>query len=399
MKEELPEKPTFEWVKNIVSKQNEWRSSCINLIASENIMATELPKYNSPELYYNDFMHRYAEGDPYKRYYNGTKFIDDLEQETINYFKKHFNAKYVDVRPISGAIANISVFSAMPNITNTVVTNSLPSGGHITHNKMGTMTRLIGRNVYNFPVNEKNPFTTDVDKAIRLIRKVNPDFIVFGKSMFIFKEPVKEIRDEFPDLTIIYDAAHVFGLIYQGEFQKPLEEGADIITSSTHKTFPGPQGGIIILKEDPLKIYEKSIRTQVFPAILSNHHLHRIPALLSTAIILDNDLKDYAKNVIENARSFARALYDRGFDVCGADYGFTETHQVVVDVSKLGGGAKVANELEKNGIICNKNSLPWDRSVINPSGIRLGTQEMTLKGWKKDDFIELAEKFKKILMK
>ncbi len=398
MKDNLPENPTVDWVKDIVKKQNEWRSSCVNLIASENIMVTELPKFNAPELYFNDFMHRYAEGDPYKRYYNGTKYIDDLEQESINYFKRHFNAKYVDVRPISGAIANISVFSALPRITNTVVTNSLPSGGHITHNKMGTMTRLIGRDVYNFPTDDSNPFTTDVDKSIRLIRKVNPDFIVFGKSMFLFREPIKEIREEFPDLTIVYDAAHVFGLVYQGEFQRPLKEGADIITSSTHKTFPGPQGGIIILKDDPLNLYERPIRTQVFPAILSNHHLHRIPELLASAIILDKELSDYAKRVIENAKSFAEALYNEGFDICGSDYGFTETHQVVVDVSKIGGGAKVANELEKNNIICNKNSLPWDKSVIKPSGIRLGTQEMTLKGWNKDDFAELAKKFKKILI-
>ena len=390
------DKPTVDWIKDVVSRQNEWRSSCVNLIASENIMVTELPRFESPELYYNDFMHRYAEGEPYKRYYNGTKYADELEAAAIDYFKKKFNAIYADVRPISGAVANIAVFSAMPRITNTVVTNSLPSGGHITHNKMGTMTRLIGRNVYNFPTGE-NPFTTDVDKAIKLIRKVNPDFVVFGKSMFLFREPVKEIRDAFPDLTIVYDAAHVFGLVYQGVFQQPLKEGADIMTSSTHKTFPGPQGGLIILKNDELGIYEKSIKTQVFPGILSNHHLHRIPALLAAAIILDTELTDYAKRVVDNAKAFAEALYNEGFDVCAADYGFTETHQVVVDVSKLGGGAKVANELEKNGIICNKNSLPWDKSVVKPSGIRLGVQEMTLKGWTKDDFVELAKKFKKIL--
>ncbi len=394
----MDDKINLDWIKDIVSKQNKWRSSCVNLIASENIMVTELPEFNAPELYYNDFMHRYAEGEPYKRYYNGTKYVDELESRAIKYFSDHFGARYVDVRPVSGAIANIAVFSALPRITNTVVTNSLPSGGHITHNKMGTMTRLVGRNVYNFPVDEKNPFTTDVDRAIKLIRKVRPDFIVFGKSMFLFREPIREIRSEFPDLTIVYDAAHVFGLIYQGEFQKPLEEGADIMTSSTHKTFPGPQGGIIILKDDPLNIYEKSIKTQVFPAILSNHHLHRLPQLLATALILDNELKDYAKRVIDNARSFAEALYNNGFDVCAADYGFTETHQVVVDVSKIGGGAKVADELEKNGIICNKNSLPWDKSVVKPSGIRLGVQEMTLKGWTKDDFSDLAEKFKSILL-
>jgi len=375
-------------VVEIIKKQHNFRSNSVNLIASENIMLPEVEPY-----YGNDFMHRYAEGKPYKRYYNGTKYIDILEDEAQKYFASRFNVSYCDIRPTSGAIANLAVFTALTK-NKRAVTNSLPSGGHITHNKMGTLGRILNFDIKNFAQSEECPYKTDVDSSIKIIREFDPDFIVLGKSMFLFPEPIKEIRKEFPELVIVYDSAHVFGLVYQGEFQKPFVEGADIVTASTHKTFPGPQGGIILSKSI------NKMDTYLFPAILSNHHLHRIPTLLMTAMELDTNPKynGLAKRTIENAKYFAECLYNNGFDVACANQGFTETHQVIVDVSKIGGGANVANKLEENNIIVNKNSLPHDTSVINPSGIRIGVQEMTLKGWNKNEFEELAKKFKKILM-
>ena len=179
-------------------------------------------------------------------------------------------------------------------------------------------------------------------------------------------------------------------------FQSPLKEGANIITASTHKTFPGPQGGIIISNLDEKKV--KKVDRNMFPGIVSNHHLHRIPILLLTAKLLDESYSNYATNVIKNARFFAEKLFENGFEVEASDFGFTETHQVVLNVSKLGGGTKVANILERNNIIVNKNALPFDSSVVNPSGIRIGVQEMTLKGFNKDDFEILANRFKDILL-
>jgi glycine hydroxymethyltransferase len=339
--------------------------------------------------YMNDFMHRYAEGKPFARYYNGTKYIDIIEHECSEYFKRKFGCATADVRPISGAVANIAVFSSLPQKTGKVVTNSLPSGGHITHNKMGTMSKLCKKEIFNFPVDSENPFKTDVDKAITLIREVQPDFIVFGKSMFLHPEPVSEVRREFPDQTIIYDGAHVFGLIYGGMFQKPFDEGADIITASTHKTFPGPQGGIILVKKE--MPWQRSIDSMIFPGILSNHHLHRIPTLLATAIAYDKYHPEYAKKIVSTAQKLSKLLVEKGVKVCGYDgKEYTYTHQVVIDVSNIGGGAKVSDTLEKNGIIVNKNSLPWDTSVVNPSGIRMGVQEAVMKGMSAE---EIAEKF------
>ncbi len=377
----------LEDLRKIIQLNEDWRTRTLNLIASEN---TFFPEFQE-EFYCNDFMHRYAEGKPFKRYYNGTKYIDEIEDTTTEYFKSKFAVKHVDVRPISGAIANIAVFTSLPNVSGNVITNSLPSGGHITHNSMGTMKRIANRKVYNFPVELENPFKTDIDKTIKLIDRLKPDFIVFGKSMFLHPEPVKEIREEFPNLTIIYDAAHVFGLIYGDAFQNPIKKGADILTASTHKTFPGPQGGIILSNLDS-QLW-KPIDTQIFPGILSNHHLHHIPALLATAIIYDEFHSDYGKKVVKTAQDVAKKLAEEGFKVVGYDgKEYTYTHQIVIDVKELGGGAKVANHLEENEIIVNKNALPWDKSVIKPSGIRLGVQEAVLRGISSEEITERIAK-------
>ncbi|MEM0438283.1 MAG: serine hydroxymethyltransferase, partial [Candidatus Micrarchaeia archaeon] len=323
---------TLDDIRRVVWENDQWRSSTLNLIASENIMFPEV----TGELYYNDFMHRYAEGKPFARYYNGTKFIDLLENACVEHFRAKFKCTYADVRPISGAMANIAVFAALPQVTNKVITNSLPGGGHITHNKMGTISRLCKKEIYNFPLDPENPFKIDVNATLGLIEEINPDFIVFGKSMFLHPEPVAQVRAKFPELTIVYDAAHVFGLIYGGAFQNPFSEGADIITASTHKTFPGPQGGIIMIRAQ--KPYEKNIDTMVFPGILSNHHLHRIPALLATAIAYDTKHQDYGMRVVRTAQALAKMLAENKFSVCGFDgKEYTYTHQVVLDVSGLGG--------------------------------------------------------------
>ena len=377
----------LEELRNLVREQNEWRKNTINLIASENEMLIE--KENMRELYCNDFMHRYAEGEPYKRYYNGTKYIDAIEKAALKHFSQHFNVPYVDVRPISGAMANLIVMMALPD-KGPVITNSLKAGGHITHNSMGTAGFFFP--ILNFPLDEENPYKMDVDKAITLIERFRPSALILGKSLFLHPEPIKELREAY-DGIIIYDAAHVFGLIYTRAFQQPLEEGADILTASTHKTFPGPQGGIILSK-----LYWEQLPRASFPGLISNHHLHRLPALLATALLLDGKYKDYGKRVVENAQAFAEALAEEGFKVEGYDgKHYTYTHQVVVNVKELGGGAKVADILEENGIIVNKNALPYDRSVVRPSGIRMGVQEQTLRGWGKEDFRALAERMAKLL--
>ncbi len=387
------------WVIEKVAAQNKWRKTeCINLIASENVTS---PLVDA--VYNSDFSHRYAEGDPFKRYYNGTHYIDELESEANELAKKVFDCKNVDLRVISGTVANIAAFSAFIRTGDTVLTNSTQGGGHISHNFFGAVGMLGGLQV-PFPVTEDG-YHIDADRTLKLIDQKQGNIrnhlstVIFGCSMFLFPQPVKEIapRAKQCGMAVVYDAAHVLGLVAAKEFQDPLREGAEVVTASTHKTFFGPQGGIILNNLDP-EFWEK-MRSMVFPGATSNHHLHRIPAMLIAMLEFEKHGKDYARQVRRNAKAFASALSENGFAVQGEQFGFTESHQVVVDVSALGGGTECANKLEQSNIICNKNLLPFDKlnAVQNPSGIRLGVQEMTRWGCKEGDLEEIAALFKAVL--
>jgi glycine hydroxymethyltransferase len=241
----------------------------------------------------------------------------------------------------------------------------------------------------------------DVERTVHLIKKVNPKIIMFGASMILFPEPIKEIKEQIDqNIKVAYDSAHVFGLVYNKEFQQPLEEGADLICSSTHKTFQGPQGGIIIGNKNlDQKDWDK-IQTAIFPGTISNHHIHKLPSLAITALEMDKFGKDYAKQVIKNSKALGQALYDLGFKVLCPEKGFTKSHQVIVNVKEFGGGKTVAQLLEENNIICNKMSLPIDTpqdATKNPSGIRLGSQELTRIGMKENEMKEVANFFRKAI--
>lgn len=387
------------WVIEKVAAQNKWRKTeCINLIASENVTS---PLVDA--VYNSDFSHRYAEGDPYKRYYNGTQYIDEIEQEANELAKKVFDAKNVDLRVISGTVANIATFSAFIRHGDMVLTNSTQGGGHISHNFYGAVGMLGGQQI-PFPITEDG-YHIDADKTKKLIEQKQGNIrnhlstAIFGCSMYLFPQPVKEIAPtaKANGMRVIYDAAHVLGLVAAKEFQDPLREGAEIVTASTHKTFFGPQGGIIFNNLD--SAFWEKMRSLVFPGVTSNHHLHRIPAMLIAMLEFEKHGKDYARQVRKNAKAFAVALNENGFEVQGEQFGFTESHQVVVDVAALGGGTECANKLEVSNIICNKNLLPSDKlsAVQNPSGIRLGVQEMTRWGCKEGEMKEIAGLFKEVL--
>jgi len=307
----------------------------------------------------------------------------------------------VDTRPISGAIANLCVYKAFLKPGDVFISPGLTAGGHVSSTRYGIAGVLGLKDIPMFFDVEN--MICDVDNTIKLIEHVKPKLIMFGRSMFLFPEPVREIREAIdPKIKIIYDAAHVFGLIYGGVFQKPFDEGADIITSSTHKTFPGPQGGIII---GNLNLSEKDwskVDRAVFPGVMSNHHIHRLPALAITALEMNEYGEKYAKDIVENAKTFGEALYEYGFKVLCPHKGFTESHQILVDVREFGGGKIVAEKLEKANIIVNKMALPWDRDIDatrNPSGIRIGLQELTRWGMSKNDVKDVAEFYYRLLIK
>jgi glycine hydroxymethyltransferase len=244
-----------------------------------------------------------------------------------------------------------------------------------------------------FPLTE-DLYHVDVAKSLDLIDRVSPRLIVLGKSLILFPEPVQALAAFCHErgIPILYDGAHVLGLILGGAFQDPLREGATWLTASTHKTFPGPQRGVILadLDEAAERMYWPAADRGVFPGSSSNHHLHTLPALLVAIREMQQHGGAYAAQIVRNAKTLGQALTDAGVPVEGRDFGFTESHQIAVNVMGYGGGVTAAQQLEASDIIVNYNMLPFDTDPRNPSGLRLGVQEMTRYGMREGDVQRLA---------
>ncbi len=376
-----------------IERHNDWRLECINLIASENVMSRRAREQAG-----SDFAHRYAEGHPGERYYRGTQYIDDIENQLKGNLKILFNCDHTEVRPISGTNANEAVFSRFINKGDPVMVNSTPSGGHISHHRGGSLGKFT-QNIVDFPL-ARDGYHMDVEKTKFLIQSVKPKLLVAGKSLLLFPEPVRELSETCSELRIpiIYDGAHVLGLIASKRFQDPLREGAFLITASTHKTFFGSQRGLILsnMKGE----HWHKIDRGAFPGSSSNHHLNTLAQLAVCTYEMMEFGQQYAEDTIANAKALAAALDTFGFDVQGKEFGFTESHQVAVDVEKFGGGEKVSKSLEINDIILNMNMLPFEplSNHDHPKGIRIGVQEMTRFGMKADEMGKIAELIKECVV-
>ncbi len=383
-------------------QHHKWFANSIPLIASENI-----PSPAVREAIISDFGNRYAEGWPGERVYAGCIYIDDVEFECMKLARKLYKAKFVDVRPISGVVANLVVYCAFTNPGDVMLAPSIPAGGHISHGKkehFGTAGLVHGLEIEFYPFDAEE-MTIDVDKTkqkVKVLKKDSrlPKMAMFGGSLFLFPHPVKELSDFLKsyDIHINYDAAHVAGLIAGGKFQDPLREGADTMTMSTHKTLFGPQGGLVLGFEE----HEEIIKKSTFPGLTSSHHIHH---MAGKAVAFAEALefgKDYATQVIKNAKSFAEALSDMGFKVLGEKRGFTESHQIAVNVLDYSDGGKVEADLEKANIIVNRQLIPGDikagRNYFHPSGIRLGVSEITRLGMKKNEMQEIASIIKQVII-
>ena len=378
----------LEKVIELTRSQNRWRrTETINLIASENVMSPL-----AEALYMSDFMSRYAEGKPFKRFYQGTKYVDEVETLAMDYMNQVTGSKFCDLRPTSGTLANAAVFRVLANPGDKALIAPVQAGAHVSHTKFGTLGAL-GIEHIEMPYDEEN-MNVDVDRAVKMIEQIKPKFVVLGGSLYLFPHPTKELAPHVHSVgaKLVYDAAHVYGLMTGKVWSNPLDEGADFLNVSTHKTFPGPQGGAIFSNEE--EEFKKVSRT------MSNHHLHRLPSTAVTALEMKVYGEDYAKQITRNSKALAEALASFGFKVIGEHLGYTKSHQVAVDVKNLGGGAYVAKTLESANIIVNKNLLPHDppEAVNDPSGIRIGVQEMTRFGMKEGEMEEIAELMKQILV-
>jgi len=387
---------------DLLKRHHEWFQKCIPLIASENI-----PSPAVREALTTDFGNRYAEGWPGERVYAGCRFIDQVEFKCIELMKKLFNAEFVDVRPISGVVANLVVYTAFTEPGDVMMALSIPAGGHITMGKKrlgGTAGAVHGLVVEYLPLDYKE-LTIDVDRAKSAIQKLvsegkPPKLVMFGASVFPFPHPLKELAETIHsvDATVGYDAAHVAGLIGGGQFQDPLREGADVVSLSTHKTFFGPQHGGVLSWEK----HAEKIKRAAFPGMLSNHHLHAVAGVTIACAELLEFGKEYMSQIVKNAKALAQALYERGFNVLAEHKGFTQSHVILIDITKQGDGGTIEETLEKANIIINRNLLPWDikegRHFMHPGGIRLGVSEITRLGMKEAEMAEIAEFTKRVII-
>jgi len=386
-----------EYVRKQAMKNNEFFANSLPMIASENVLSPFCR-----EMLITDFHGRYAEGTPGHRYYEGCKFFDNVEEKAMELAKKLFNCHYADVRPTAGTTANIAILKALMKPGETATVLDLANGAHISFGKWGA-AGVRGIDLISYPFNDEE-MNIDVDGAVKLIKRVKPKLALNGRSVFLFPSPIKEIAEAAHDVGayLVYDAAHVLGLIAGKQFQDPLREGADVMSGSTHKTLPGPQGGMIVsnhkgdTKED--KSFLRKLSFGVFPGVTSSYHLHHVAA---KAIAYAEHLEfgeAYAKQIIKNAQSLGRSLYERGFKVFGEKLGFTKSHQILLEIGP-GKGSEASKKLEDAGIVTNMNTIPGDKDPLNPSGLRLGTPELTRIGMKENEMDEVAEFYERALLK
>jgi glycine/serine hydroxymethyltransferase len=412
--------PTFEEKARDLAARTErnsaWRQTeCFNLIPSESTpsLLVKMCEIADPAGRYAE--HRTMKGEEVY-FYQGTDFIRDIEIECQKELTAYFGCHDVELRPISGQMANEVVFKGLVRFVNRgraagqlsrrlrgVLNNELIYGGHHSAQPMGALFNYVEEDpatgkeqVVNFPVRKDNPYKADLEALGAILESRRPELVVFGKSMFLYREPVKFVADavrgwkERP--VLMYDMAHVLGLY--GAFQAPFEEGADVVTGSTHKTFFGTQRGLVagnIPKDSPFRPLWVEIKGRAFPGSTSNHHLGTLLGLLMASYEMNAFKEPFQKQVRANAKALAKALHAHGVPVEGdpAD-GFTETHQVVIRVKPFGPGMEIARRLETNNVLTNYQALPDDASFLESSGVRLGVQEMTRFGMVEKDFDRLA---------
>ncbi len=381
----------FKSVIRKVKAHEKWFSESLPMIASENVASRPVREVMS-----SDLGHRYAEGWPGERVYAGCKFIDQVELQAIALGTKLFRAEFIDVRPISGVVANLAVYSALSGPGDMMMALSIPNGGHISHGKkdFSGSAGLVHSLEIEYFAFDKDQMNIDVDETKKRIRALmSVKLAMFGASLFLFPHPVKELAQTIREAggTVCYDAAHVAGLIAGGLFQDPLREGAQVMTFSTHKTLFGPQGGAIVSGRE----FADRLKKAVFPGTTSNHHLHSVAG---KALVFAEFLqfgRRYARDVVRNAQVLAGELADLGESVLGEKNGYTMSHQVAVDVIKYSGGGAMEKLLESQKIVVNRQLIPGDlqagRHYTNPGGIRLGVAELTRLGMGKGEMAEVAQ--------
>jgi len=367
-------------VAELIQDELKRQSNTIELIASENFASRAVIAAAGTVL-----TNKYAEGKPYKRFYNGCEYIDKIETLAVERAKKLFGAEHVNVQPHSGAQANMAVFFYALKLGDTVLGMDLSNGGHLSH---GSPVNFSGTyfNIVSYGVNEYGEI--DYDEVQRIASECKPKMIICGASNYskiIDFKRFKEIANSV-GAYLMADIAHIAGLVAGGVHPSPVGY-ADFITTTTHKTLRGPRGGIIMC----LNEHAAGIDKAVFPGIQGGPLEHIIAAkAVAFKEALQPEFKIYAQQVVKNAKALAQSLLDENIDIVGNG---TENHVMTIDLTKTGKtGKDIANVLERVGITANKNTVPNDpQSPFVTSGVRLGSAAVTTRGFKEDDMIEVGK--------
>ena len=370
-----------EVFKSVEKELNRQRNN-IELIASENFVSEEIL-----ELAGSVLTNKYAEGYPGKRYYGGCQFVDEVETLAINRLKELFGCEYANVQPHSGAQANTAVYLALLDHGDKVLGMSLADGGHLTH---GHPLNYSGINYefYSYGVS-RDTETIDYEDYKHKVETIRPKLVVAGASAYSriidFKYMAQIAHDN--GALFMVDMAHIAGLVAAGLHPSPFPY-ADVVTTTTHKTLRGPRGGVIMCKEE----LGKDIDRAVFPGMQGGPLMHIIAAKAACFYeALQPEFKDYAKQIIKNAKALEQSLKEEGFRLVADG---TDNHLILIDVKASCGisGKKAERLLDEINITANKNAIPFDtEKPFKASGIRVGTPAMTTKGFNEDDFREVGK--------
>ena len=378
-----------------VARNEEWRGKrCLNLLAPEALTSPTVRGLLSAEV-----GTRAAEGHigPVNRWFAGTQYIDEIEALCIELLKKAFRSRYADHRLVASMIGNMAVYTALTEPGDVIMSLPQPFGGH-SSNRVDGPAGVRGLKIVDIPF---DPVELEVD--LDLFRKVaplvRPKLVALGASMTLFPFPLQAISDIVAEWggRVFFDGAHQLGLIAGGQFQDPLREGAAVVTGSAGKTFSGPQSGIIVWDDQNLTV---PITDAIFPVLAATHQVNRVAALAVSAAEMITFGQEYMAQIVRNAQALGAALARRGIPVLGKHKGYTTTHQVIADVRQFGGGLEVAQKLAQANIITNKNLIPGDKAEDwdHPSGLRIGTTEVTRLGMREKDMETIADFMTRVLV-
>ena len=372
---------------SIIENELKRQTNHLEMIASENFTSPAVMEATGSIL-----TNKYAEGYPYKRYYGGCEFADQVEQLAIDRACEIFGCKYANVQPHSGSQANSAVYAALLNAGDKILGMDLSHGGHLTH---GSKPSFSGKNYNAFSYGVELDGYIDYDKVMDIAKIVQPKIIICGASAYARELDFKKFREiaDAVGAILFADIAHIAGLVAAGEHMSPFPY-ADVVTTTTHKTLRGPRGGMILCNDDDIA---KKLNSAIFPGTQGGPLIHVIAAkAVAFKEVLDISWKEYAKQIKANAKVLEIVLITRGYDLVSNG---TDNHLVLVSfLNKDFSGKDADLALGNAGITVNKNSVPGDtRSPFITSGIRIGSPALTARGMKEKEFEFIAHKICDVL--